>query len=437
MEAVITYLKKFLIGGGRAGEWSSLVGYTSDLNKFGRYKVVIIPSSFFREDVYGKAASLPTLPLAEIEGVPLLFGSSKTEWYGDTWVVHADIVASAFFLLSRYEEIRKREIRDIHGRFPGKESLPYKAGFIHRPIVDEYGKLLRRWLRQTYVDIPEPEPRIEKIWITHDVDAPFFCRTFRHLLRETCKGEGLGKAWKRYRGPLTADPYYTFPWLLEKGRELKNEVGPNRCESVLFIKSSGLSVYDKPHYRLYEKDVQELIFLCKKEKIRIGLHTSYEAGEKPSRIIPERNELKNQTRREITFNRHHFLASREPEDMDWLEKAGITDDFTMGYADVAGFRLGTCRPVRWINPENKRVSPLVLHPLIVMDCTLSEPGYMNLGFEEALRHALLLAGQVAAVNGELVLLWHNDTVTEEVRPAVSVEWQRKLFETLIEELKKA
>lgn len=437
MEAVITYLKKFLIGGGRAGELSSLVGYTSDINKFGRYKVVIIPSPFFREDVYGKAASLPTLPLEEIEGVPLLFGSSKTEWYGDTWVVHADIVASAFFLLSRYEEIRKREIRDVHGRFPGKESLPYKAGFIHRPIVDEYGKLLRRWLRQTRVDIAEAEPRVEKIWITHDVDAPFFCRTFRHLIRETFKGEGFGKAWKRYSGPLTSDPFYTFPWLLEKGYELKSKVGSNRCESVLFIKSSGLSLYDKPHYRLYEKDVQQLISLCKKEKIRIGLHTSYEAGEKPSRIILERNELKNHTREDITYNRHHFLSSREPEDMDWLEKAGITDDFTMGYADITGFRLGTCRPVRWINPENKRVSPVLLHPLIVMDCTLSEPAYMNLGFEEALEHTLQLIGQVKAVNGELVLLWHNDTVAQKVRPAVSVDWQRKLFETLIEELKKA
>ena len=40
--------------------------------------------------------------------------------------------------------------------------------------------------------------------------------------------------------------------------------------------------------------------------------------------------------------------------MVWLEKAGITDDFTIGYPDVAGFRLGTSRPVHWINPENKR-----------------------------------------------------------------------------------
>ena len=162
MKAVISYITKFLIGGEKAGTLSSLVGYTSDPNKFSRYRVVIIPSPFFRDEVYGTSESMPKLPLEKIEGVPLLFGSSKTEWQGDTWVVHADIIASAYFLLTRYEEIRKRNIRDIHGRFPGKESLPFKAGFIHRPIVDEYGRLLRRWLRQARVQSAvEPTPHIQ------------------------------------------------------------------------------------------------------------------------------------------------------------------------------------------------------------------------------------------------------------------------------------
>ena len=139
MKAVISYITKFLIGGEKAGALSSLVGYTSDPNKFSRYRVVII-FPFFSGMKFTGQSDLCNMPLEEIEGVPLLFGSSKTEWQGDTWVVHADIIASAYFLLTRYEEIRKRNIRDIHGRFPGKESLPFKAGFIHRPIVDEYGR---------------------------------------------------------------------------------------------------------------------------------------------------------------------------------------------------------------------------------------------------------------------------------------------------------
>lgn len=342
MRDFIKYIIKFLIGGERAGTLSSLVGYTSDPNKFSHYRVVIIPSPFFRDEVYGTAESMPGLPLNEIEGVPLLFGSPKVEWYGDTWVVHADIVASAYFLLTRYEEIRKRNVRDIHGRFPGKESLPYKAGFIHRPIVDEYGKLLRRWLRQARVQsATDPAPQIQKVWLTHDVDAPFFCRTFRNLIRETVKGIGFAQAWKIFCGPLREDPFYTFPWLLEQGNELKKAIGKERCESVFFIKSGGSSVYDRPYYKLHSKELQELLLLCKTENGRIGLHASYDAGKTPALIAAEKELLEKQAGRPVNYNRHHYLASCEPEDMDWLEKAGITDDFTMGYPDVAGFRLGT------------------------------------------------------------------------------------------------
>lgn len=438
MRDFITYIIKFLIGGEKAGTLSSLVGYTSDPNKFSRYRVVIVPSPFFRDEVYGTAESMPRLPLDEIEGVPLLFGSSKVEWYGDTWVVHADIVASAYFLLTRYEEIRKRNVRDIHGRFPGKESLPYKAGFIHRPIVDEYGKLLRRWLRQARVQsATDPAPMIQKVWLTHDVDAPFYCRTLRNLIRETVKGIGFAQAWKIFCGPLREDPFYTFPWLLEQGNALKAVIGKERCESVFFIKPGGSSVYDRPYYKLHSKELQELLLLCKTENGRIGLHTSYDAGKTPALIATEKGLLEKQIGEPVTCNRHHYLASREPEDMDWLEKAGVTDDFTMGYPDVAGFRLGTCRPVHWINPENKRISSLVLHPLTIMECSLNEPAYMNLGYEEALAYSLQLTEQVAESNGELVLLWHNDSITDRIKPNVSVDWQRKLFAAIIEELKKA
>ena len=45
MKAVISYITKFLIGGEKADVLASLVGYTSDPNKFSRYRVVIIPFS--------------------------------------------------------------------------------------------------------------------------------------------------------------------------------------------------------------------------------------------------------------------------------------------------------------------------------------------------------------------------------------------------------
>jgi len=436
MNEIISYIIRFLIGGEKPGELVSLVGYTSDIYKISNYRVVIVPSPFFSDGIYGTDASLPKLPLEEVDGTPLLFGSPKIEWVNDVLVVYADIIASAYFLLTRYEEIRKRNIRDEHGRFPGKQSLPYKAGVLHRPIVDEYGRLLRKWLREARVTkAVDQQPQIKKIWLTHDVDAPFYCRTFRNLCRETLKGSGFFNAWKMFTGELKDDPYYTFPWLLEQGEDLKNVVGRERCESVLFFKDGGTSAFDKPHYHILSKDMQDLLRLCETAHARIGLHCSYDAGMTPSLVVSEKNALEKHTGKKITLNRHHYLASREPEDMDWLEKAGITDDFTIGYADIAGFRLGTSRPVHWINPENRRISPLILHPLTIMDCTLNESNYMGFGYEEALVYALQLIEKVNEFNGEVVLLWHNDAVTTGAKPAVSVDWHRTLFSAIIKELK--
>lgn len=59
MKAVISYITKFLIGGEKAGALSSLVGYTSDPNKFSRYRVVIIPSPFFGMKFTGHPSLCP------------------------------------------------------------------------------------------------------------------------------------------------------------------------------------------------------------------------------------------------------------------------------------------------------------------------------------------------------------------------------------------
>lgn len=412
MNQTIYYIIRFLLGVDRAGAYSSLIGYTSDVRLFHKYKVVIVPSGFFQSSVYGTPESLPQLPLKEIEGVPLLFGTPKEECFEETWVIYADIIASSYFLLSRYEEIQKRDIRDKHGRFPGKESLPYKAGFIHRPIVEEYGKLLRHWLRKACVRIPEPQPELQKIWLTHDVDAPFFCRSLRNICRETLKGIGFRKALKLYQGPLEKDPYYTFPWMLEQDSLVKNRFG-DRCHILFFLKAGGRHANDKPHYQVRSHDIQKLLHLFKKNKALLGLHSSYEAGIYPDLIPEEKMRLEHDWKLEnIHLNRHHYLASREPEDLTKLIKAGITDDFTMGYADVSGFRLGTCRPAKWINPMTRQLTSLTLHPLSVMDCTLSESQYMGLPLNEAFRYCLQLLKQTKQYGGEIVWLWHNTSFAE-------------------------
>jgi hypothetical protein len=401
-----------MIGEHLADDVTRFVGYTSDVSLFPDYKVVIVPSGFFDEGTYGTAKTRPVIPLRSIKKIPFLFGAPDIERIGDTIVVHADLVASAYFLLSRYEEILHRDIRDKHGRFPGCKSLPQRAGFIDRPVVDEYGKLLRKCLNDNGVNVDELFPFIRKINLTHDVDVPFSGRTWRNVARKMLSGRNPVAVIREKYSPLEQDPYYTFPWMLEQDAILQRATDADRCQSLFFFRAGGTARQDRPHYDLRGKDIQSLYSLCKQYAVTIGLHSSYQAGINPSLILSEKRNLEDAFGMEIKHNRHHFLASREPEDMEYLEKAGFTDDYTVGYADVAGFRLGTSLPVRYINPATRRLSNLMLHPLTVMDCTLNEIKYMNLTGDGAEEYCMRLIRHIRDVNGELTLLWHNTSAVE-------------------------
>ena len=430
----VDYILRLLAGEAFSGDVCSLVGYTSDPNKFGNYKVAIVPSFFFSETMYGTTPSLPALPLQEVEGMPLLYGNPSVERVGDTLVVYADIVASAWFLLTRYEEVVRCDTRDKHGRFPGRESLPFRAGFIDRPVVDEYGRLLRQWLRVAGVDVPEPKPKIAKVYLTHDIDEPFYCRTLRTVAKRTLAGENVFRLLKYYFGRVEDDPNFTFPLFATLDSDFRAAIGNEHCQPVCFFKPGGSHFFDKPHYKTDSGGIQKALRLLLDSGAAIGLHASYDVGIVPYKIAAEKQKLEEAIGRPVSYNRHHFLTSREPEDMDFLEKAGITDDFTMGYADVSGFRLGTSRPVKWINPVTRRLSGLTLHPLTVMDTTLSSPFYMALSYDEALAYCRRLIEQTGQMGGEVVLLWHNDAFNVVERTHYPM-WQGKLYSGLLNTLR--
>ena len=428
----IHYLIHFILGEEIDSSIANCIGYTNDLNAFHKYKVVIRPSAFFSEEIFGTKASLPKTPLLKIMDIPILYGSAKEEWHGKTWVVSADIIASSYFLLSRYEEAICRDKRDLHGRFSAKDSVLYGEKTILRPLVDEYRSMLHRWLKQAGMKVPTPKRGISHYFLTHDVDAPTYCRTWRNVLRCTKQGHNPFHALRWKGGSLEKDPYYTFPFLLETNQLLAEK--KENVSSLFFIKTGGTSRQDKPFYDLHSEDIQSLFALAAKYKTIIGLHSSYDAGGKPSLIPSEKATLEKALGTPITTNRHHFLRSKEPEDMNALEKAGITDDFTIGFADHVGFRLGTARPVRRIDPLSGTLGTLLLHPLLVMECSLSDPQYMNLSEDKAFDFCQDIAQQVDKHGGELVLLWHNTSFAPLEMQTNSNFCHIKLYHQLIQHL---
>lgn len=413
-EEIVRYILQFLL---RTDDEKVIrqIGYTSDREEMKKYRLVILPSLFFNENFYGTPDSFPdeiVYVQSDKRKIPVLYGDNGIEMIDNTTIIHADLIASTFFFISRYEETIRPETRDVFGRFIGKESIAYKNGFLQRPIVDEYGDLLRDWMRKYGLFPEKPVDRIDSIYLTTDVDKLAHFRNFKSTAKAVAQFPIMPhkafKALRTYFGSIYADPWFTFPLFFNYTSELKNSVSDVSIKSIAFIKSGGNNCYeDQPLQRVESNDFKLFFDLCRKNEVEIGLHPSFQAGMQPNLIRQEKSRLEKAIGQKVYLSRNHYLCNREPHDFNALIKAGLTDDFTMSYADVAGFRLGTCRPVRWIDPENMKLTSLTLHPLTVMDNTLSDVRYMNLKEEEAFDYCKKLIDEIKARNGELVLLWHN------------------------------
>ena len=417
------------------------IGYTDDPEEMKLFPIVIIPSGFFKREYYGTPRTLPVLPLSEWRGIPILFGEPREEWNEERTqlIIHADIIASTYFLVSRYEEMCRRSERDDHGRFLGKNSLPYRAGFLHRPIVDEYGEALRSILLDSGITeryrlrMEERPKTFSKVNLTHDLARPYNYRGLRSFLRAWIKEKkSLIEAFRLSFSADVEDDYYTYPKFLKWDRELCDKLGEDRGQIMLFIRMPSRHPLDKPLYNPRSPYIRRVLAVGTKYKARIALQCSYAAGHRAERIKQERMLFEKIFHQKPRGLRHNKLTSCEPEDLLQAYFSGFRNDYTMGYADVVGFRLGTSRPVKFINPNTRLLTELILHPLILRDLTLSDPRYMALEHAEAEAIASDLIRTTARYNGELNLLWHNDLLSPQAHPWHSVLYRSIL--RLIEEL---
>ena len=372
MNEIIEYIITFLLYGNANA--AKQVGYTADEAEWHNYRVVIIPNGY-----WGKEIIMPYLGDIKAERLEVKGTDCKT------WIIRTDIIYNTFFFISRAEELINSQ-RDEHGRFLAKHSILGSNNRLMIPLVDEYARMLMKLL-----DLPLPTPSFSQIYLTHDVDS---IAHYRHL-RGAVGGILRGK-WRNVLASLKDiynDPAFTFSWLISQDKKVEG------AQCIYFIKDTLGKGYDYPQYRLDSKDFAIVKHLIENSGAKIGLHGSY-YSDKAKKLSSDRTKL----------HRSHYLRC-SIDQMQRLANAGITDDFTMMFPDQVGFRLQTTRPVRWINPQTMKLTHITMHPLTVMDCTLSNDNYMHLNEDEAYFECQKLFEKVYQNAGEIVLLWHNTIIT--------------------------
>lgn len=376
-DQIVNYIIRWLCYGDE--EAAQRIAYTADESALETHDVIIVPNGLL-----GKEIVVPELKKPVVE----MPRKDKT-------IIRTDIVYATFFFSSRAEELLNPQ-RDEHGRFAAKYSILGQKSRMLIPRLDEYARLVLKQL-----NLPLPDPGFGHVYLTHDIDAIEQYRHLRGAIGGLLRGEGK-QVWAALK-EIHNDPIYTFPWLIEQDAKVPH------ADVVYFVKHTRGKGYDYPQYPLWGRDYKRLKKLLRHSNAYMGIHGSYYGSIPPIKYSK--------------MYRAHYLR----EDIDQMQRladAGYTDDFTMGFADQAGFRLQTSRAIRWINPKTMQLTPLTLHPLLIMDNTLSQENYMNLTEEEAYFLCERLIDKVRMHRGDLCLLWHNSNIND-------TTYHRSLYEKVI------
>ena len=322
-------------------------------------------------------------------------------------VLPFDLFAASFYLVSRFEEYLPH-IRDNHNRFLASGSDAFQQGYLHKPLVNMWSFKIREILEKRFPTLKFTIP-VYSFVITTDIDAAYsyknkgFTRALGGIIKSFQKRD-FDEIWQRIRVLLRLehDPFDTF----ELQMQLQHKY---QYRAIYFILLADYAPNDKniPYNNRY---FQRLIrYLA--DYAEIGIHPSYASSLQPSLMVMETARLSKILKLEVERSRQHFLKLTLPETYRNLINNDITHDYTMGYAEIPGFRASICTPFPFFDLDQDAQTNLIIHPFMVMDGTLHD--YMKLSPQKAIATIIELINEVRKVGGTFIPLWHNQSLNEE------------------------
>ncbi len=316
-----------------------------------------------------------------------------------------DIFSAVFYLLSRYEEYLPHE-KDRYGRYAHENSLAFKEGFLNTPLINIWVKQLAKKMKEKYSIFNAP-CSLFKFEPTYDIDIAY---AYKHkgLLRNI--GGFLRSPTLKRLSVLTGsikDPFDTYDWLDELHRQKNIE------PIYFFLVAEKNGMYDKnilPH-----KEVMWQLVKRHAKKYLVGLHPSWQSGDDAQLLKKEKEQLEAMTegvraapsrQTPVNSSRQHYIRFNLPQGYQRLIKAGITDDYSMGYGSINGFRASVASSFYWYDLEKEEQTGLRIHPF----CFMEANSFYEQKLTPAQAHEEMMQyyKQCKEVGGTLITIWHNN-----------------------------
>lgn len=313
-----------------------------------------------------------------------------------------DIFAASFYLLSRYEEYLSHK-KDTYGRYAHENSLAYKEGFLNLPLVNIWIEDFKKVLKVKFPHFTTHHSPFT-FQPTYDIDEAY---SYKHKSRLRSVGGGLQSLingeWTKLNERIkvlngkTKDPFDSFDEMdaLHEKHHLK--------PIYFFHVAAANARYDKNI--LPTQPAMKQLIKRHAEKYPVAIHPSWQSGDDESLLQKEIETLQNITGKKIPASRQHYIRFTLPEGYRRLIRHGITDDYSMGYGSINGFRASVASKFYWYDLEKEETTQLLLHPYCFMEANSFFE--QRLSPEQAFEEMLHYYHAVKSVNGTLITLWHN------------------------------
>ncbi len=333
-----------------------------------------------------------------------------------------DIFSAVFYLISRYEEYLPHR-KDKHQRYDHQQSVAARFSFLQQPVIDEwifhFRNLIERRLGVT------PGQRRFEMRPTYDIDiawkylAKGTKRNWAGYLKDLCRFRWKDIVERRQvHAGNKKDPYDCFDWLNELHRQYQ-------LQPIYFFLLGQWNAFDK-NADPRSQQMQGLMRSLSAGN-EVGIHPSYGSATGLPVLNNEIALLSQTINQPVSKSRQHFIRFQLPETYEALCAAGITEDYSMGYASCNGFRAGTSHSFLWYNLSKETTSPLRVHPFAFMEAT--SRFYHHMQPSETFSEWQRLFYAVHKVKGTFISICHNHLISPETEPAWA-DFYRKTLETV-------
>jgi len=147
---------------------------------------------------------------------------------------------------------------------------------------------------------------------------------------------------------MQKDPFDCYEYLDELHRNY--QLNP----IYFFLVATSTGLYDK-NISPYEHAMWQLMKRHSK-KYAVGIHPSWRSNEKPALFEKEKKILETIKNGAVKLSRQHYIKMSLPDTYQNLYAAGITDEYSMGYGSINGFRASVASSFFWYNLKEETVT---------------------------------------------------------------------------------